>query len=211
LSFFRDGKKKHITDYTEGFGAEPTSPGVDRSLRGLAIDEKAGDIYVADSHKIDRIDRLGRLVTVSGSRRDEGLPKPPVDETAGLAGQQFDSIAGIAYAPDGDMLYVADGNLHAILPNNQRSGILTAPLELPDGTYESGFGRRGVAYDAKSRTAFGAARTDDAIVMLGERREPKVPVDKLVLEDVVRMTVGSDGNLYLSGGRRVYVFAPPAP
>jgi hypothetical protein len=83
-------------------------------------------------------------------------------------------------------------------------------LELPDGSYESGFGRRGVAYDAKTKTVFGVTKTDDAIVLLGPNKEPKIPVDKSILEDVVRMALGSDGNLYLSGTDRVYVFAPPA-
>lgn len=211
LSFFRDGRQRFIIEYADAFRSPAAnSPGVNRILQGLAIAEKTGDIYVADSHKIDRIDRIGRLLTVSGARREEGEAKPPVAEGADLAGQQFDSINGIAYNPDRDMLDLADGNLRSILPNDPRSGVFITPLELPDGTYEGGLGRRGVAYDPKSKTLFGVAKTDDAIVMLGEGREPKTPVDKAVLEDVVRMTVGSDGNLYLSGASRVYVFAPPA-
>ena len=211
LTFFRDGEEKHILDYSDRFGAPtPNSPGVNRLLRGLALDEETGDIYVADAHKIDRIDRLGRLVTVSGSRRNEGEPKPATEGTAGLAAHQFDSIGAIAYAPDEDTLYVADGHLRSIRPNERSSGLYVAPLELPDGKFESGIARRGVAYDTKSKTVFGVGQNDDAIVMLG-RKEPKVAVDKTILEDVVRMTLGGDGNLYLSGARRVYVFAPPAP
>lgn len=212
LSFFRDGEKKHIVDYSDRFGAPtPNSPGVSRFLQGLAIDEKSGDIYVADAHKIDRIDRTGRLLTVSGSRRNEGEPKPAVAEGAGLAGQQFDSIGAIAFAPDSESLYVADGHLRSIIPSNPGSGLQTAPLELPDGTFESGLGRRGVAYDRKTKTVFAVAQADDAIVMLGSHKEPKVKVEKSVLEDVVRMTLGAEGNVYLSGARRVYVFGPPAP
>lgn len=110
-----------------------------------------------------------------------------------------------------DVVHVADGHLRSIIPSNPGSGLFTAPLELPDGTFESGLGRRGVAYDPKTKTVFAVAQADDAIVMLGSHKEPKVKVEKSVLEDVVRMTLGGDGNVYLSGARRVYVFAPPAP
>lgn len=212
LSFFRDGKEKHIVDYSDRQGGPtPTSPGVDRTLRGLAIDDELGDIYVADAYKIDRVDRLGRLAQIAGARRKDDEPKPAVGEATGLAGQQFDSISALAYAPDDDTLYVGDGgHLRAIHPQKPDSGLMIVPLELPDGSYEGGFARRGIAYDAASKTIFGITKGDDAIVVLGRQKEPKIPVDKSVLEDVVRMTVGGDGNLYLSGGRRVYVFAPPA-
>ncbi|HLF41058.1 MAG TPA: hypothetical protein VI854_06235, partial [Acidimicrobiia bacterium] len=49
------------------------------------------------------------------------------------------------------------------------------------------------------------SRDGDQISVAPYGRTSKIKASKEVLENVVRMTMGGDGNVYLSGARKVYV------
>ena len=232
LGFIRDGKERHILDYSARFGGPtPTSPGVDREVRGIAFDDGSGDIYLADAYKIDRVDRYGRLSTVAGSRREVKDPEPAGTDARTLAERQFRAIAGIAFDPGTGRLYVADGHLGAATPLEPQNVYFTAAVYDDAGNVESGLGRRGVAFDSVTGTHYSISKEDDTIVVQREDESPelespyavlmsrdgdqisvapygrtsKIKASKEVLENVVRMTMGGDGNVYLSGARKVYV------
>ncbi len=213
LRFVRGDIDGAILEYGTplALGGVPNPPGLNRTLVGIAVDERSGDLYLADAHKIDRIDRLGRATTVTGSRRGEAEPKPPDNPDAGLAGYQFNSIAGIGYQPSSGALWIADGQLYTVRPLKPASGRMVSARfgEKPEDV-EGGFGRRGVAVDPKTGTVYGISQDDQRIIVNGDEDESDNKAPKRMLETVARLTMGADGNLYLWGSRKVHVLGLPA-
>ncbi len=207
LRFIREDTSGLILNYTGPFAvASSNPPGLSRVLVGIAIDERSDDIYLADTHKVDRIDRFGRATTVTGGPRKEGDPKPPNNPDAGLAGYHYNSIGGIAFDSSDGQLWIADGQLYSGRPLEAGSGrMMSARLGETPEDVEGGFGRRGIAVDPKTGVVYGISQDDERVVVLAERGDSDIKAPKRMLETVARMTMGADGNLYLWGPRKVHV------